>query len=98
MKIYNVRKNKDGKIFSVFVNFGNEIFKISYVESDNWWIMWRKEKNALPFTSGLWLLNVVFDSLREAKKFIRDRKFFDVRTITYDEISPQKQKNIFNKN
>ena len=52
-------------------------------------MMWRKEKNPIPFTTGMWLLNVTFDSLKEAKKFIRDRKYYATRLITIDQLDKQ---------
>ena len=73
----------------VRIFFGNETFEVGFVRRKNHWMMWRKEKNPIPFTTGMWLLNVTFDSLKEAKKFIRDRKYYATRIITIDQLNKQ---------
>ena len=86
MKMYNQIKSKDRKkIVSTLIRFGNELFRVS-LSTKGYWIIWRKEVNPLPFTSGMWLLNITFNSLKEAKKFIRDRKYYTTELITYDQL------------
>ena len=70
-----IEKKYEGKIIAVLINFGNETFRVGYSKKYNHWLMWRKEKNPLPFTNGMWLLNVNFQSLKKAKKYIKDRKY-----------------------
>ena len=68
-------KKYEGKIIAVLINFGNETFRVGYSKIGDNWLMWRKEKNPLPFTDGMWLLDIKFQSLKEAKKYIKDRKY-----------------------
>jgi len=85
MKMYGQVKS-EGKIISTYIQFGNETFQIRYSKKGSYWILFRKEKNPLPFTTGMWLLNITFDSLKEAKKFIRDRKYLNTRLISFDQL------------
>ena len=86
MKMYGqIKSKKDGKIISTLISFGNELFRVQ-LSDRGYWIMFRREKNPLPFTSGMWLLNMTFDSLKEAKKFIRDRKYYNTRLISFDQL------------
>ena len=89
MKTKTMYKNAEGEIRVVQIFFGNEVFELRYNKERNFWMMWRKEKNPIPFTTGMWLLNVTFDSLKEAKKFIKDRKYYATRLITIDQLDKQ---------
>jgi len=84
MKMYS-QKKENGKIISTYINFGNEVFRVQ-LSDRGYWIMFRREKYPLPFTDGMWLLNMTFDSLKEAKKFIRDRKYYNTRLISFDQL------------
>ena len=92
MKTKVIKKYTDGKIRMVRIFFGNETFEVGFVRRKNHWMMWRKEKYPLPFTTGMWPLDISFLSLKDAKKYIRNRGYLSAKLLSPD---PEESKHIW---
>ena len=79
MKTKIKRTNKFGKVTSVDIVFGNEIFSANmsehYPKLGNWTLTRYRPSLSLDFMRFFMPVGGYFKSLTEIKKFIRDRKY-----------------------
>jgi hypothetical protein len=79
MKTKIKRTNKFGKVISVDIVFGNEIFSANmsehYPKLGNWTLTRYRPSLSLDFMRFFMPVGGDFKSLTEIKKFIRDRKY-----------------------
>ena len=79
MKTKIKRTNKFGKVTSVDIVFGNEIFSANmsenYPKLGNWTLTRYRPSLSLDFMRFFMPVGGDFKSLTEIKKFIRDRKY-----------------------
>ena len=79
MKTKIKRRNKFGKVTSVDIAFGNEIFSANmserYPKLGNWTLTRYRPSLSLDFMRFFAPVGGDFKSLKEIKKFIRDRKY-----------------------
>ena len=79
MKTKIKRTNKFGKVTSVDIVFGNEIFSANmsehYPKLGNWTLTRYRPSLSLDFIRFFMPVGGDFKSLTEIKKFIRDRKY-----------------------
>ncbi len=79
MKTKIKRTNKFGKVTSVDIVFGNEIFSANmsehYPKLGNWTLTRYRPSLSLDFMRFFMPVGGDFKSLAEIKKFIRDRKY-----------------------